>query len=295
VTTLVAGWFSFEGMGATAGDLLASEVVQSWLSEAGEDFDVAFAPPFSTGVRWEDVEPSRYDRVVFVCGPIGNGPPVREFLDRFAGADLIGIDLTMLDRLESWNPFGLLLERDSNRTSRPDLTFAARPRRVPVVGVVLMHEQPEYGERDHHRRANEALLSVLEQRPCARVAIDTRLDEGTNPLRTPEEVVSLVAAVDVVVTTRLHGLVLALASGVPALAVDPVAGGAKITRQAARLGWPNCFPADTSIETLRDALDACLEADAARAAREVAQRARNELDEVRRALLDRYPNRSRVS
>jgi hypothetical protein len=294
VTTLVAGWFSFEGMGATAGDLLASEVVQSWLLDAGEDFDVAFAPPFPTGVRWEDADPSRYDHVVFVCGPMGDGPPVREFLDRFSGSDLIGIDLTMLDPIETWNPFGLLLERDSNRTSRPDLTFAARPRRVPVVGLVLMHEQPEYGERDRHRPANDALVSLLEQRPCARVAIDTRLDEGTNPLRTPEEVVALVAAVDVVVTTRLHGLALALASGVPALAVDPVAGGAKITRQAARLGWPHCFPAGTSIDVLRDALDACLEPGAARAAREVGHRARNELDEVRRALIDRYPERSRV-
>jgi hypothetical protein len=294
VTTLVAGWFSFEGMGATAGDLLASEVVQSWLLEAGEEFDVAFAPPFPAGVRWEDTEPSRYDHVVFVCGPIGDGPPVREFLDRFARSDLIGIDLTMLDPIETWNPFALLLERDSNRTSRPDLTFAARPRRVPVVGLVLMHEQPEYGARDQHRPANDALVSLVEQRPCARVAIDTRLDEGTNPLRTPEEVVALVAAVDVVVTTRLHGLALALANGVPALAVDPVAGGAKITRQAARLGWPYCFPSGTSIAVLRDALDACLEPGAALVARDVGQRAREELDEVRAALLDRYADRSRV-
>ena len=39
-------------------------------------------------------------------------------------------------------------------------------------------------------------------------------------------------------TTRLHGLVLALKNGVPAVAIDTVAGGAKVARQADALGWP---------------------------------------------------------
>ncbi len=36
---------------------------------------------------------------------------------------------------------------------------------------------------------------------------------------------------------RMHGLVLALKHGVPALAVDPVAGGAKVTAQSRALRW----------------------------------------------------------
>jgi polysaccharide pyruvyl transferase WcaK-like protein len=47
---------------------------------------------------------------------------------------------------------------------------------------------------------------------------------------------------DVVVTTRLHGLVLALKQGVPVLAVDPVAGGARVATQAAAWGWPVLLP-----------------------------------------------------
>jgi hypothetical protein len=39
-------------------------------------------------------------------------------------------------------------------------------------------------------------------------------------------------------TMRMHGLVLALKHGVPALAVDPVAGGAKVTAQSRALRWP---------------------------------------------------------
>jgi hypothetical protein len=291
MATLVAGWFSFEGMGATAGDLLASDVVQSWLREADETYDVAYADPFDGGVRWEEAQPSRYEHVIFVCGPFGNGPPVREFLDRFSESDLIGVDLTMLDPIEEWNPFGLLLERDSDRTSRPDLSFAAPDQRLPVVGLVLIHEQPEYGNGDLHECANALVHELVASRECARIVIDTRLDEATNVLRTPAEVVSMIAAVDVVVTTRLHGLVLALHSGVPALAVDPVAGGAKITRQAARLGWPYCFPVDTPISALRARLEECLRPDAAEAARHTAQRARDDLQSVRKELLSRITHR----
>lgn len=36
----------------------------------------------------------------------------------------------------------------------------------------------------------------------------------------------------------MHGLALALKAGVPALGVDPVAGGGKVSRQAEALGWP---------------------------------------------------------
>ncbi len=43
---------------------------------------------------------------------------------------------------------------------------------------------------------------------------------------------------DIVVTTRLHGMVLALKNGVPAIAVDPIVGGAKITQQARAINWP---------------------------------------------------------
>jgi Polysaccharide pyruvyl transferase len=52
----------------------------------------------------------------------------------------------------------------------------------------------------------------------------------------------VIARADVVVTTRLHGLVLALTQGMPVLAVDPVAGGAKVATQAAAWGWPVLLP-----------------------------------------------------
>src|SRR5581483_6554472 len=209
---LLAGWFSFEQMGASAGDLLARDVVRDWLDGAGVAYDVALAPPFAGGVDWRSVDADDYTHVVFVCGPVGNGEPLVGLLERFRGRRLVGVDVTMLDDLERWNPFDVLLERDSSRTTRPDLAFLAPPRRVPVVGVVLIDAQPEYGDGDLHEPADAAIERVLAAREVVTIRVDTRLD--TND-QTAAEVESLIARTDAVLTTRLHGLVLALKNGVP--------------------------------------------------------------------------------
>jgi len=284
---LVAGWFSFEQMGATAGDLMARDVVCDWIGRLGLPFDVAHAAPFTGGVDWRSVDPLDYSHVAFVCGPFGNGPPVTEFLERFAGRTLIGLDLSMLQDLNEWNPFDLLLERDSSERSHPDLAFLGTRPLVPVVGVVLIHPQPEYGPRDVHLRANAALSRLAAAREMAAVRIDTRLDVNSVGLRTAAEVESLIARTDVVLTTRLHGLVLALKNGVPVVAVDPVAGGAKIRRQAETLGWPVLLDGETASDAqLLTAYEFCLSQPARDLARECAARARCSLAGVEQEFLD---------
>jgi len=282
---LVTGWFSFEQMGATAGDLMARDVACQWLGNYGIEYDVAHAHPFSGGVDWQTVDPQDYSHVVFVCGPFGNGPPVTEFLARFAGKALIGLDLSMLQALEEWNPFDLLLERDSSARSHPDLAFLCSHPRVPVVGLVLIHPQTEYGQRDVQAHANAALRRLVNQREMAAVPIDTRLDVNETGLRTAAEVESLIARMDAVLTTRLHGLVLALKNGVPAVAVDPVAGGAKIRRQAETIGWPILLDGEkASDEDLRRAFDFCLTPQARELAQQCAARACRLLESVREEL-----------
>ena len=282
---LVAGWFSFEQMGATAGDLLACEVVSDWLHEAGCPFDVARVKALGPGVDWQTVEPTFYSHVVFVCGPFGNGWPIPDFLDRFRSSRLIGVDLSMLQPLDEWNPFDLLLERDSSRTARPDISFAATPRRVPVVGVILVHPQKEYtGGR--HAVANAAIERLVKSRELAVVRIDTRLDQNGTGLRTAAEVESLISRMDLVLTTRLHGLVLGLKHGVPTLAIDPIAGGAKIRRQAETIGWPVVFTTDQlDEERLEQALQYCLTQAARAAAQECHARAVRTIEELRATFL----------
>ena len=279
---LVAGWFSFEQMGATAGDLLALDLVCEWLEQAGLSYDVALGPPFDGGVDWRSVDPSSYSHVVFVCGPFGNGWPITEFLPHFSRCRLVGLNLSMLESLDTWNPFDLLLERDSSSMSRPDITFLSHPPRVPVVGVVLVHPQKEYRGKAMHQAANDAVQRLIASREMAAVPIDTRLDENSTGLRTPAEVESLMALMDLVLTTRLHGTVLALKNGVPVIAIDPVAGGAKIRRQAETIGWPCVFTADAlTDEALRQAFDYCLTDGAREKAEECSGRAVKVVQEVR--------------
>ena len=287
MNALVAGWFSFEEMGATAGDLLARDLVVEWLAEAGHESDVANAAPFRGGVNWATVDPESYDLVVFVCGPFGNGWPVTDFVERFGRRRLVGVNLTMLQPLGGWNPFDVLIERDSNRRVNPDITFLADPPTYPVIGVVRVHPQAEYGDRGRHQAADEAIDRLLEGIDAACVPIDTRLDQNATGLRAPGEVESLIARMDAVVTTRLHGAVLSLKNGVPPLVIDPIAGGGKVLRQAIALGWPHAFAIDSLDDhRLRAALDQLLQPNARAAAQDCAELARSRVTQLRQRLID---------
>jgi hypothetical protein len=265
---LIAGWFSFEGMGATAGDLLARDVACEWVRQAGHDYEIAHSPSFAGGIDWATADPTSYPLVLFVCGPLGNGEPATSFLERFKGSRVVGLNLSMLQPLTEWDPFDLLLERDSSRTARADITFGSKQALVPVIGVVLVHAQQEYKD-PLHEVAHAAIERLTSSRPMAVIPIDTCLDPPNNTgLRTPAEIESVIARMDAVITTRLHGLVLALKNSVPVVGIDPIAGGAKIRRQGDTIGWPLVFNADQlSDDELRAALDGCLAPDArARAA-----------------------------
>jgi hypothetical protein len=280
---LVAGWFSFEWGHATAGDLLAGDLACEWLESAGISYDVAIASPFQGGVDWRITDPRHYSHLVFVCGPFGNGPLETEILNHFAGCETIGLNLSMLEPVHAHNPFDVLLERDSLAVTRPDVVFATRQHRVPVVGVVLV--EPYEGAMT--QAANVEIGRLLDAHEVSVVPIDTRLDVenglgNSANLRSPGEIESLIARMDMVVSTRLHGMVLALKNGVPAIAVDPQPGGAKIQRQAKEIGWPAVFNVDTCThEALQEAFDYCLTEEARAKARECYRQATDEIQEVR--------------
>ena len=286
--TLVAGWFSFPGMGATAGDLLARDLLCEWLERAGRPYDVALAPPFTGGVDWQRVDPTAFSHVAFVCGPFTRVAPLPDLLNRFPRARLVGVNISLLEERERlWRSFDVLLERDSPAASRPDITFLSQGVRVPVVGLVrVAHAQPEYGDRGMHAIADAAIDRLLASRAAAVIPIDTRLDANAMGLRSPAEIESLIARMDVVVTTRLHGMVLALKNGVPALAVDPIRGGAKVRRQAEAIGWPTVIVADSlDDEALDRGFEFCLSERARLQARESAARAVKIVEKIRDQLV----------
>ncbi len=261
---LVTGWFSFELMGATAGDLLSKDIVCDWLKSENILFDVALEKPFDGGMDWKVVNPEKYSHVIFICGPFGNGQPLTEFLKKFSECKLIGLNLSMLQNLDEWNPFDLLIERDSSRTTNPDFVFLSNQPKVPVVGLILVEPQKEYKGKARHKEANDAIYELLENNDCAIINIDTRLDVPNKwSLRTPEEIESVISKMDVIVTTRLHGMVLGLKNGIPVLAIDAIEGGAKINMQAQTIKWPNAFIINQfKKEELQEGFEYCLSPEA---------------------------------
>ncbi|TNM57726.1 polysaccharide pyruvyl transferase family protein [Streptomyces sp. NP160] len=238
--------------------------VEAALLAAGVQVDLAWSPVMATapgagGVELLLADPDDYTDLVWACGPL-HGCPVAEVAARFAGLRRTAVGVSVVDDddegLGAWD---LVLPRDA--PGRPgvrdlaagpaaalarDLAAAAAPPTpssgpagTGVLGVYLAPGQAEYGERRRHDAVTEALGERLAASPHARLALDTRLDpRGWRDPSTPAEVLALLRRCDAVVTMRLHGLVLALAAGVPAVAVDPVAGGGKVSAQAAAWGWP---------------------------------------------------------
>jgi Polysaccharide pyruvyl transferase len=275
---LIVGWFSVEGGAATAGDLLTRDLACEWIASAGYAYDMALAPPFDGGVDVYTVEPNNYSHVVFVCGPFQPRWFAATLCRRFRHCRLIGLNVSMNVPLEVWNPFDGLIERDSSGRARADIAFLSGRPLVPVIGVCLV----EAYEGAITQVATAAIERVLSTREVSVVRIDTRLDVNSGGLRTPAEIESLLARMDVVITTRLHGAVLALKNGVPAIAIDPEPGGAKLRRQAETIGWPVVFNADgVTDQEFQEALDYCL-SDAARTeAQNCAERAKKMAGEIR--------------
>ncbi|MFH9604027.1 polysaccharide pyruvyl transferase family protein [Streptomyces rochei] len=248
----MTGWFSFLHGEATAGDVLALRRVEEVLREAGLAYDVVWSPGFrAEGTHFEDLDPAAYSRLVFVCGP-AHGWQVEELHRRFAHCVRIAVGVSVIDPgSPAVTGFHRVLARDAEGTG-PTLDLAARAPALParpVAGVVLTHGQHEYGGQRRHEEVAAALTRWLAGKDCARLELETRLDAHDWRLcGTPAQLEAVLTRLDLVVTDRLHGLVLALRAGTPALAVDPVEGGAKVTAQARACGWPALVAAERLTE-----------------------------------------------
>lgn len=275
---LLVGHFS------TIGDIQSLEIVKRILGRANIDYDVA---AYSERVRNalgggalapEAADSRLYSHLLVICGPCWPGLFQKKNFqfENYSHCVRIGINLTMVLPLSQWNPFDVLLERDSDATSRPDLTFLADMPRVPVIGRCIIDQQNEYGDRQRHRQIIESIDGLISRRALGIVEIDTRwpTTPATDGVARSLGINSTIAGVDVLVTNRLHGLVFALRNAVPVLAIDAVAGRAKVTAQARLLDWPLCLSAEeTTPEVLNASLDWCLSEEARASAISCRQRA----------------------
>jgi Polysaccharide pyruvyl transferase len=275
---LVVGWPSFTAGEATAGDVLAMEAVAAEINAAGVQYEMAWSPVFRPGERTlRDADPARYSHLVFACGPL-SGRDIEALHQRFAACRRVAIGVSVIDPADpAAAGFHVILARDSpGAPPTGDLAAVPRPPLMPVAGVIRVGEQREYSGSGRHETVSQSLASWLPGCGCAVLPLETRLDPRDGRLcSTPAELESILSRLDLVITMRMHGLVLALKHGVPALAVDPVAGGAKVTAQSKSWRWPAVVtpgPAGTVDAGVMDRWrDWCLSAPGRQAARRVAQ------------------------
>lgn len=276
---LVAGYFSYRSGGATFGDTEAMRVVTHWLAGAGVPYHLAGHEDYGyAGVNLETVDPKAYTHFVFVCGP---WKPERygRLLDRFKHCTRIGVDLSIQ---HAKHGFDVCLPRDYLNQANPDLAFVSPVPTLPLVGVALVHKQSEYGERQRHKRVRAIVTSYLARGEIAAIPLDTRHIQNPTGVTHAAAYENLVRRLDVVITTRMHGLVFAIKSGTPVVAIDPVAGGAKVSAQGRALGWPVLDGDSLDEQGLADAVAWALE-DARKAEIvERQERALKRLDEIHR-------------
>jgi hypothetical protein len=260
---LIVGHFS------TFGDLASMRFVCERLSELGLEYDVS---AYSESVRSSLegalepslIVPSTYSHFIVVCGPIwaglleSRGFPLRAFKHCVR----IGVNLTMLRPVDEWNPFDVLLERDSNRCVRVDLAFFESRQSVRVIGCCLIETQPVYGDKQRHSHTIAVVEDFFRRSRHAILQLDTRfpLQANRQGIRTSDQFMELLGRCDLVITNRLHGLVYAQKVGVPVIAIDSVSGGDKVQSQARVLGVNTILSADTlTVEVLSKRVDSILE------------------------------------
>jgi hypothetical protein len=255
---------------STVGDIEVLRMVERQLANASMHWDIA---PYAKSIArsnpdWLDihsVNPADYTHLLVVCGPFWRPYCIRcgIDLDAFAHCTRIGVNLTMIEDVDVYNPFDRLVGRDNNLCVRPDISFLYEAPKVPVAGLCLVRHQKEYGDNQQLDKAGNILRRLAERHRLAVVQLDTEwpVQRNANGFAIPEQFESVCARVDVMLTTRLHGTVLSLKNGVPVIVIDGITGGGKVLRQANAIGWPEAYAIDqlsVSDAILDDALVRCL-------------------------------------
>lgn len=259
---LVVGHFSVPGGGGTFGDIESQELVCRWLSQANVEYDVASNLEDGVdGIRLTDVDDTKYSIFIFVCGPWYPYKKIPSLLlERFNHCIKIGINLTIFE--EGNAGFDYLLSRDDLENNRVDIAFGCKVEPVPVVGIVLTYRQSAYGNKQRHLYARKIIDEFLEENNVLPVWLDTVVNHNEAGLRSSQEYESLIGKLDIIITNRLHGLVLSLKNSVPVVAIDAIAGGAKVTAQARAFGWPYLIPVEKlDAISLRECVQGCLSTD----------------------------------
>jgi len=256
---IIVGHFSFPGSRGTFGDIEALEIVCDWLEESNIEFDVA--ANLEDGVNGVDIsliDEKKYGIFIFVCGPwYSEGRIQLTLLKKFSHCLKIGVNLTTFE--EGLSGFDYLLSRDNFQEKNADIAFAKVVNKIPVVGIVLVDRQKKYGIKQRHLYIRYVITEYFKKGDFAPIWLDTNANLNIMNISNKNQFESIVSRTDLVVTNRLHGVVLSLKNAIPVIAIDPVEGGGKVTAQVKALGWPILISAEEfTEEKLHQTINYCL-------------------------------------
>jgi len=234
---VIVGWFSFSLNHNTAGDLLSMQTLYDWVISAEFDCKVAVPTPVMPyEVETASLIEDAYDAIIFVCGPLTDYS-LKPFMDKFTNIKRFAVNVSLIEGNIVGEELNKVFARDSSSIANVDISLATKSVLTPVVGLIYVGKQYEYEGQDHEK-VEVVVDETLNHLDCARIFIDTKLPNNNHGLKSSGQIEAVIKKMDVVITTRLHGALLSLRNGVPAVVVDPVPSSAKVSRQMKAIGWP---------------------------------------------------------
>lgn len=259
---LITGYFSLPLSTNTAGDLMVVNTICKMLDDMDVAYDVVVEKnviEVKHAIRLSDANVDDYTALLFTCGPLVEAPELQTIINKFQKLKKIAINVSVIDaHKNALKMFDSVIPRDSSEEVNIDLALGYPLKSTMVCGIIYVGPQQEYFNQKHNEVA-EIINSVTHSMDIATVFIDTKLPYNEFGLKSIHEVHSVIQKMDFIITTRLHGSILSLMSGVPFIAIDPVPGGAKIKKQLDLIGWKYCYTADEItkdllIETIKELL-----------------------------------------
>lgn len=259
---LLTWWGTLDNGGETAGDLLSVIAISKELCKLGLSHDAATRFPYKgleNPVRWEDIDAVDYDKLVFICGPIiYENDSFCRLLEKFDHCKKIAVGVSGLADTfgDATVNFDKILSRDGfdNHTHNIDLSLNQLPYNSGrflikeqksgklTLGLCLRGKQREYGKENCLSDKVDEIIDKLKSNSDFDIKIiDTKLSPSQS---NPMDIYHQFGGCDLIITTRLHGSLLALAHATPFIAIDQIKGGAKVGKQLSLIDWPYSFSAD---------------------------------------------------
>ena len=250
---LLLWWGSFPGGGgATIGDYHAVANVAGWLRDHDVDCEIMNGvdetfPGLAT-VGPDERDFGRYSTLAFVCGPLVLTHKLKRILWRFRDLTKVAVGISDLGDERVTRLFDEVIVRDGPRFTTFDLALAnprdisrAVPPRGTHPAICLRGMQKTYGKENClSNEADSLICGAIESRFGEAAPIDTQFRPANGLAKIEREF----AAASLVVTTRMHGALFALANRTPFVAVDQIRGGAKVSRLMQEIAWPWSYRVD---------------------------------------------------